>query len=54
LIGQDLERELGEKGEEIRKLRSEGGGRQDPEEIKIIQVNLVVESLMLAYYWSVW
>jgi len=36
---EDLERELGEKGEEIRKLRGEGGGaRPDPEEMKIIQV----------------
>jgi len=35
---EDLERELGEKNEEMRKLRTEGGGRPDPEEMKSLQV----------------
>jgi len=35
---EDLERELAEKNEEVRKMRSEGGIRQDSEEIKSLQV----------------
>lgn len=38
MLFKELERELSEKNEEIRKLRAEGGGRPDPEEMKSLQV----------------
>jgi len=35
---EELERELADRNEEVRKLRTEGGGPPDPEEVKALQV----------------